>query len=116
MVKKLTTLGATPSTSERSFVDIEFRFSESTGTNRPARVRDLLYDRLGRDEFVDESAKGGILPRSELVDDEFEDEGRVSGPGEQVVRIGCAWTGNHHSCLIDSALTSQLIESRATPR
>lgn len=98
-VEILTALGATPGTGERGLVDVELRLAEAASADGSTRVRDLLKGGLRAGEHVDEAAQRGVLARGELVDECLEDEGRVTGPGEEVVRVRVARTGDYDTGL-----------------
>ena len=89
-----TTLGATPRAREGGLVDVELGLAETAAGDGAAGVGHLLEDGLGRSEVVDQTAEGGVGAGGELVDKGLEDEGRVAGPGVEVVGTRVARTGN----------------------
>ena len=94
-----TTLGATPGVRERGLVDVELGLAEAASRDGARRVGDLLEDGLGGDEVVDGRAEGGVGAGGELVDEGLVDEGRVAGPGVEVVRVGLARAGDNDAGL-----------------
>lgn len=82
-----TALRATPSTGERRRVDVKLGLAETASGDGTAGVGDLLERSLCGGEVVDEAAERGVLSSGELVDDRLEDEGRVAGPGVEIVRV-----------------------------
>ena len=89
-----TALRTSPSVGEGRLVDVELGLAETTGGHTTTGVRDLLDPRLGCSEVVDMTAERRVLACGELVHDGLEDEGRVAGPGVEVVGTRVARTGN----------------------
>lgn len=100
-----TTLRTTPSASEGSLIDVELWLSKATCAHGTTRVVNLLDDRLGSREVVDEATERVVLAAHELVDERLECERRVSGPGVEVVGVDSAGTSNDDAGLAPDAIS-----------
>ena len=99
MLSELTTLRTSPCAGKGSFVGIELGLPKAAGADRPRGVGRLLENSLGSGEVVDQTTKRGILASGELVDDSFEHERGVAGPGVEVIGVGLARAGNDNTRL-----------------
>lgn len=94
-----TTLWSSPGTCESGFVDTELRLAKSASGEGTAWICDLLDLGLGCDKVINMTSEGCVLTGSVLVNDCFEDEGRVTDPCVNIVRVVITGTCDDYSRL-----------------
>lgn len=106
----------TPRISEGSFVDVKFRFCQTTSGDGAAGVGYLLDNLLGFEKLVDLSAQGDIFLADDFLGNHFESERSVTDPSIEIVRVDSVRTGNDHSRLMGKNLGSDKKRGRGMSR
>jgi len=95
----------TPRIGEGGLVDVELGFAQAATGHSAAGVGHLLEKLLGFEKLIDLPTQRRVFPADNFFGDRLENQGSVTDPGVEVVRVDGARAGDD-----DSGLTGKPFE------